>query len=243
MRYLTILSLIFVLGITLEVSQAYGQSGSRGGGSGSRGGSSGVRSTGGGGGSSSRSAGSSRRGPSAAELERQRELAQAQLEAQQAQAVELQKARFVETLSQLGEEKFESKNKKQNRQAINEAKRDYRALKKGDVSPEQLGGLQVPFRLTMEEIDREKRTIKWPDTFEGTQYQTLVDSIDETIGGGDIEDEAAAKAFLGELKSLSTVLNTDVVSGGELSMVEFAEARRLLTGLGNEVLSAGLGLK
>ncbi len=236
MRNIIILSAL-VLSMTFT-SELYAQSGSRGGGGSRSSGGSRVRSSGG-----SRPSLSSSRGrvrqPSPAELERLAK--QQQQEAQRLAKLqgEYSREQFRQTLVQLALRENRSANARQLREAFREAERDYKRLRSGNLTPEQAGVLQVPFRLSDKDIDRSSGTIQWPEALRADQFTELTDSLDKTVAGG-VDSDETAKQFFNELKTLNTAVNEAVVSK-EIKSSNYAKARRFITGLANEVRATEYG--
>lgn len=236
-------SVLIVLSLIALSDASWAQSGSRGrsvGGGAARVSGGGVsRSSGG---SSSRSAGSGSRLSSAERARIQREqfeLQQERAKEFQEQQTQLAKQQRMQFLAQLGTKPNGTANKKQNNLAFEEAKDDYRALRKQAVNPTQLGPLSQPFRLRKDSIDREKRTANWPKFFDDPAYQPLVAKVDSKITSNEIVDSESAQDFLNELSELNQALNAAATSG-DVGLTEFARARRFVTGLGNEVLATNL---
>lgn len=240
MRNLIILSvLVFSMAV---VSQSHAQSGSRGGfgGGGASGGGGGGGFSGGGSGF-----GNSYGGRRLSRAERQR-LAQqqAQLRQQQAQqAAQLRAAQarqqFKQTLAQLANSDNRAANSRQHRNAWDEAKRDFRSLRKQQVSPNQLGPLQQPFRLTSKEINRQDYTANWPEVLQKEEFGALVQSVDKAIMDRSVNDTESATQFLNDLGQLNTALNAAAVSG-QVDIKGYAQARRFITGLANEIRATDL---
>ncbi len=191
------------------VSQSYAQSGSRGG-SGSK--------------------------PSRQqqELIRQQQAQQAaQLRAAQS------KQQFKQTLSQLASKDNRKVNSRQNRQALEEAKRDYRNLRQGQATADTLGTLQVPFRLTKKEINRKNNTASWPSALKKEEFGTLVETIDSAIMERAIASTESATEFLTNLGELNSALST-AAAEGRVDITSYAKARRFITGLANEIRATDL---
>ncbi len=242
MRTFFLAILLVSVGILWASPQLYAQSGARsggfsGGGRSASGGRSISRARGSSGGSGSRS----RVSPA----ERQR-LAIEQFQNQQAAAAELaerqaqlSKRQFKESLVQLGFDENRRANSKQLKIALTEAKGDFRALRAGTVAADNLGVLSVPFRLTNKEIDRQGRTLSWPSLLQREEFASQVKSIDEAILDKTLTTEEAASEFLGDLGALNESLNRSVIND-KASLIEFAKARRFITGLANELRASDL---
>ena len=230
---LTLSALVFSMAIA---SQSHAQSGNRGGGGGGFGGS-----------GSGKSLGSSFGGiGNRLSRAEQQQLAQQQAEFRQLQALqesqlraEQAKRQFKQTLVQLADSDSRSVNSRQNRQALAEAKGDFKNLRKKQIAPNLLGPLQVPFRLTDKEIDREKFTVTWPESLEGEEFESLVQRVDKAIKDRAITSEESAAQFLVDLGQLNSALNRVAAEGG-VDISSYAKARRFITGLANEVRATDL---
>ena len=235
MRNIIILCAL-VLSMTI-VTQLHAQSGSRRSSSRSSGASR-ARSSGGSRSGTSR-ARSSVRQPSRAELER---LAKQQQQAAQQLAKrqeEYGRQQFRQALVQLALKENRSANSRQLREALHEAEQAYKGLRSGNLTPEQVGVLQVPFRLTGKDIDRSSGIVQWPEALRADQFAELTESLDTTIKGG-VNSDKTAKQFFSELEALNTATNQLVVSK-EMKSSEYAKARRFITGLANEVRATEYG--
>ena len=244
MRIFVILGLVAIGFTVVNSTQTFAQSGSRGGGA--------ISSAGGGGisGASGSLSGSSTGGFSGfgGRLSRaDRQLrAQQQLQLQQAQAqqnarVQAEQARlqYKQSLIQLGLPKNRSQNSTQYRAAFQEARKDYQALRSNRLAPNQLGTLKQPFRLNSDDVSRDTRMAHWPDALQASNYRTLVENLDQTIMTGGVTNKESAQKFLKELQTLNVALNTSAVQGN-VSVTDFARARRFITGLANEIHSSDL---
>ena len=240
MRIIILSVLILMTAITADLSA---QSGSRGIGGGGGGGGS----IGGGGGSSVGGAGSigsfgTRR---LSRAERQFQAQQEQLfrqqQAQLAAAAQAENAKLQrkQTLAQLALKQNQSTNSRLYRMAFAEAKKDFQNLRSKKVSPQQLGNLQQLFRLTKKDIDRDKKESHWPKALDGEQFEELVQKVDMSIMDSAIKDTESAKLFLQDLNTLNAALNTDAANG-DIDIRSYAQARRFLTGLANEILVTDL---
>ena len=238
MRNIILLSAL-VLSMTFA-TESFAQSGSRGGGGG------GARSSGGGsrssGASRSRSSGGSRgisrsrnnvRQPTPAELEFLARQQQQEAERLAKLQDEFVREQFKQTLVQLALRENRSANSRQYRSALREAEQDYKRLRTGKVAPEQVGALQVPFRLSENDIDRSEGTVQWPEALQAEQYSEMTETLNATIEGGVTSAETAEQLF-GELKTLNTAVN-QAAANREINSSEYATARRFVTGLANEV--------
>lgn len=230
-----------VLSLTF-VCQSFAQSGSRGGGGGFRGGGTsgggGVRSSGG-----TRSgfggSGTRVRQPSRAELARLAE--QRKQEAQRLAELQdgFEREQFKETLVQLALRENRSANSRRQREALREAVQDFKSLRSEQLTPDQVGVLQVPFRLTDKEVDRSNGTVQWPEALLAEQFSELTESLNTTLADG-VSDAESVEQFFGELKELNSALNQAAVDR-EIKSSNYAKARRFVTGLANEVRATDLG--
>jgi hypothetical protein len=229
-----------VIGVTVLLSSLplQAQSGSRSSGfSGRSGGSSSGRSSG----SSGRYSGGSRLSRSERQRLAREQFEQQQIAAQQAaqRQSELNKQLFKESLIQLAQKQNNRANAKQNQAAFNQAKKDFKALRSRNIAPTNLGPLNVPFRLTNEEIDRAGRTVIWPESLKQQEFAPLVQSINSSIENNAVMTKDQAIQFLRELQDLNQSLNV-AAAGGELEIADFANSRRFITGLANEVRASNL---
>ena len=149
------------------------------------------------------------------------------------------KQQFKQALTQLAGSDSRAANSRQFRIALDEAKRDYKSLRKQQVDPSFLGALKEPFRLTKNEIDRENRTANWPTSLQDSEFATLVASVDTAIRDRAVKDEESATQFLNDLGELNTALNR-AAAGGRVNISNFAKARRFISGLANEVRATDL---
>ncbi len=228
---------IFIVGVisiaSVDISQVYAQSGSRGGGGGGISGGGGL------------SGGSFYRRHRLSPFERQ-QLAQQQLELQQKQVQQqaqqqavLAKQQFKQNLISLGLKKNRSSNSRQYKLAFAEAENDYANLRVSSVEPIQVGPLQQPFRLTNKDIDRVERTANWPRALRSEKFSAMVKILDSAIMEGSVTDSESANEFLNDLEMLNAVLNTAAIRG-EVSAKDYARAKRFVTGLANEVRATNL---
>ena len=236
-----VFTIVFVYLSTID-SSTFGQSGTRSvpfsrGGNGNSVGSSGV-------GLSSRNL----TGFDARRLSRtEREfLHQQRLAQQRAQAIELQrlqteaaKARRKQELIQLGLNLNGNLNKQQYRRAFAEAKNDYRALRRLQLSPNHLGFLRQSFRLRSDTIDRKRRTTVWPDALLQPKFEPQVQNISSKLINGRILDAESANEFLNDLYQLNLDLNV-AAANGEIGSTDYARSRRFVSGLANDVQSSNL---
>ena len=184
-------------------------------------------------GSRSSSSRSRVRQPSRAQLERlakQQQLAAQQFEKQQE---EYGRQQFRQTLVQLALRENRSANSRRLREAFREAEQDYKALRGRNLTPEQVGVLQVPFRLTGKDIDRSSGAVQWPEALRADQFTELTKSVDTTIAAG-VNSDKTAKQFFSELEALNTAANQAAASK-EIKSSDYAKARWFITGLANEV--------
>lgn len=242
MRYIITLSLLVFSLTVCDLSLA--QSGSRGFGGGGGGGVGG----GGGGGSVSGGSGAFPGGSSTRSRRRRlsplesQQLALQQLEIQRQVAqvqAERQRKQYKQTLAQLSLPQNKSANARQNRLAFEQAKNDFKSLRRRQVTPNQVGLLGQPFRLTNREIDRSKNTTNWPKALRTSEFSSKVLVLDKTIMESRITDTETATLFLGELSTLNSALNT-AAANGSLKIADYANARRFITGLANEIQASNL---
>ena len=240
---------LVVISVVAMNDIATAQSGSRRGASAGvrSGGSSGVRigasSRGVGGGRSSfRGAGSSTRLSAQEKAENQRQQAivqQQQFRENELRQAESAKANFKDTLVRLGQKSNASINRRQNKLAFDEAKRDFNDLKRGTVSPSQVGVLSEPFRLDHDSIDRMKNSANWPEVFKSPDFEPFVMELDDQIMNGGVDDAESAEKFLNQLSELNYALNSAAVNG-DVASVDYARARRFVSGLANEIRASDL---
>lgn len=219
------------------ISEAYAQSGSRGGGGGARS-SGGARASSGG----SRSVGGSgrrTRRPTAAEIQLAAKQQWEQAEKAAMLQAEYSQAQFKQTLSQLALRENRSANARQSRTAFKEAKNDFKFLLSRKATPEQVGVLQTPFRLTDMDIDRSSGAVEWPEVLQMELFAKLTEGIEMTISDGVRGTDSASK-FFNELKELNTVVNQAAVNK-TIDSSKYAAARRFVSGLANEVRATDLG--
>jgi hypothetical protein len=164
-----------------------------------------------------------------------------QQQAQQAAQLRVAQAKqqFKQTLSQLASRDNRSVNSRQHRSALDEAKRDYRSLRKLQVASNQLGLLRQPFRLTNKDINRQNYTANWPAALQTEDFGALVQSVDQAIMDRVVNDTESATQFLNDLGQLNTALNAAAVSG-QVDIKGYAQARLFITGLANEVRATDL---
>ena len=204
---------VLVLSMTF-VSQSIAQSGSRSAGSGTR-----------------------ERQPSRVELarlaeqRRQEGLRRAKLQTR------FEREQFKQTLVKLSLRENRLANSRRKREALREAVRDFKSLRSERLTPDQIGVLQVPFRLTDSEVDRSNGTVQWPEALQ--QFSELTESLDATVADG-INSVESAKQFFTDLEKLNTAVNQAVVNR-EIEPSSYATARRFVTGLANEVRATDFG--
>jgi len=236
MRNIIILC-VLVISMTF-VSELYAQSGSRRGSSSRSSGASRARSSGG-----SRSGTSSSRSrvrqPSRAELERQAKQRQQAAEQLAKQQEEYGRQQFRQALVQLALRENRSANSRQLREALREAEQGYKGLRSGNLTPEQVGVLQVPFRLSDKDIDRSAGTVQWPEALQADRFSELTEKVDAIVAGG-VNSNESANQFFSELGELNTAANQAAASK-EMKSSDYAKARRFITGLANEVRATEYG--
>ena len=229
-RMTVISAALFVCAICAPiVPTAEAQSGGRGISSGS-----GERSIGGG-----RSFGGSgsRRGPSPEELRRQQQQfqQQQQLFADQ-QAIQNAKNKD-QLIKELALDPFSSTNKQLAKQALKDAKTEFKQILKSDDLPSsdqiQLA-LPTPHRLNRKEINRTTATIKWPKALKNDLYTELIEELEEKIDG----DWKNVTASADEIKALLNEVNQGLISEipeKSISASDYSKARRFLSGLSFEL--------
>lgn len=241
MRIIIFSVLILVMAIASDSSAQSGSRGGIGGGGGSSIGGGGGSFGGGGGSFGGSSFGSGRLSRTQRLIQAQQEQQYFQQQAQLAAAAQAENAKQQrkQTLAQLAQKQNQSTNSRLYRLAFAEAKKDFQNLRSKRVSPQQLGTLQQPFRLTRKDIDRDNKTAHWPEGFENEQFEELVQKVDMSIMESAIKDAESAALFLQDLNTLSTALNT-IAASGEIDIRSYAKARRFITGLANEILVTDL---
>ena len=238
--------IVVVAAVSVFASDLFAQSGSRGGG-----GSSAPRaraSSGGGGGVSRRSGGGVSRGVSrnrlsdaeraAIALKQYKQQAELAAQLQELQA-ETQRQNFQNTLILLAQKENGAENKRQNRTAFDEAKKDYQALRSGAISPEELRELKSPFRLGKSDFSRDEQQAIWPESLESDTFGELTNNLKVSLANGGITDAESAESFINDLGVLNRELNS-VAARGEIPIKEYAKARRFVTGLANEIIASDL---
>ena len=175
--------------------------------------------------------------------QRKRQADQARQRAQTAarKAEQYLKTQYIDSLNALAQDEQSQQNSGQNRLAFDQAVSDFRVLRAGDVQPNKLGEIQIPFRLLDTDFDRATGTIIWPELLRGPSYNSITGSLDEAFRNNGIKNEQKGTAALEQLKQLNTTFNRNSIEG-EIAINDFARARRLITGLGNEIRSKGHGL-
>jgi len=128
---------------------------------------------------------------------------------------------------------------RQLRDALRESERDYKGLRSGNLTPEQVSVLQVPFRLTDKDVDRAGGTVQWPEALQADRFNELTKKVDAMVADG-VNSDKSAKQFFSELGELNTMANQAVVSK-EMKSSDYAKARRFITGLANEVRATEYG--
>ena len=238
--------IVVVAAVSVFASDLFAQSGSRGGG-----GSSAPRaraSSGGGGGVSRRSGGGVSRGVSrnrlsdaeraAIALKQYKQQAELAAQLQELQA-ETQRQNFQNTVIVVDQKENVAENKRQNRTAFDEAKKDYQALRSGAISPEELRELKSPFRLGKSDFSRDEQQAIWPESLESDTFGELTNNLKVSLANGGITDAESAESFINDLGVLNRELNS-VAARGEIPIKEYAKARRFVTGLANEIIASDL---
>ena len=247
MRRLTLVCVGLTLSLLIMDSSAFAQSGSRpaprpSGGSSAP--SSGSQSGGGGG----SGGGSSSRGGSGVQLtdaqlqalgEFQRLEQKKLLEEFQKRQAEQERRQLKSQLNELGNNPNGKLNKRQTRLAFKEAKRDFAALRKKKVSPNEIQNLQPLFRLGKDAIDRSTKTANWPKALQSEAFAETISKIDSQMSQSEIKDDKSAKKFLGDLAKLNQSLNSAAASGN-LNVTNYIKARQFITGLANEIRASNV---
>jgi len=153
------------------------------------------------------------------------------------QRAEAAKQKFQQSLVQLAHNAVN--NKTQNRTAYAEAQRDYRALRNGSIAPQSLGAITTPFRLQNSDINRATRMAHWPGVLQDVEFEIWVGVLDNSIQNGAISTTEEAIQFLADLEQLNKTLN-NAAAGGRVNIRDFAESRRFITGLANEIRASNL---
>ena len=83
-----------------------------------------------------------------------------------------------------------------------------------------------------------KNMANWPKLFKSQNFKQYASQIDLQITGG-LDDTESAKEFLNTLMKLNSVLNSAAFNG-KVASVDYARARRFVTGLANEVRATSL---
>ena len=159
----------------------------------------------------------------------------------QKQQAELEVQRRQEFLTQLGREPNSRTNKRQIRAAFEEAQNNYRALNQSQVSANELGFLKQPFRLRKDTLDHQDRSVKWTSVLQEPEFKDIVESLDLSIMENSVTNSEEATAFVKQLSELNQKLNQAAVRG-DVQRNDFAHARRLISGLANEVEASGISL-
>ena len=241
-----VLALSLAVLFTLSVSSvSVAQSGARSSGGGS------VRVSGGSGGRSL-SAGNAFQRQLVNQRERaliqQRQQLQFQELARQNRALEEEAVKQLsrDLLVELGANRDSSQNRRQRQRAFKEAKKEYVALKRKEISVSDASQfLSEPFRLISKEIDRDKRTINWPKPLLEPDHEETIAEIDERLaadedenaGEDEKEDEDPAELTSADLNQLLSQINLQLgerVLSRDISAANYAIAKRFVTGLSND---------
>jgi len=126
-----------------------------------------------------------------------------------------------------------SQNKRQRQRAFQEAKKEYIALKRMEISlSDAQEFLTEPFQLNSKEFDRDKGALKWPKPLLDPAYE---EKIAEIARGFAEDDESTLSRE--EIDQLLSELNRQLgerVLSRDISSVNYAHAKRFLTGLSND---------
>lgn len=160
----------------------------------------------------------------------------AQQNEQQRQLVQqkLEQASRDNLLRSLGQDSNAALKRKYAKIAFNEAANEYRALKRMNISDVSML-LSTPFRLSSEDINRANGKVNWPKTFEDTKHQTVIRNIELDIQDTHNGVEIASSQFIANFKQLSLQLG-ERAKAREISLKDYAVAKRFLTGLGYEAI-------
>jgi len=224
-----VLPLALLLSMSLS-SVSLAQSGSTGGGGGS------VRISSGGSSGRAISSGRSVRRPRVSA--REQALNQQRQQEQYLQNQELQKEALVQLrhdfMVELGAQPDSSQNRRQRQLAFKEAKKEYIALKKMDITLSEASRfLQEPFRLTSKELDQTKGEIHWPKPLLEPDHEEAIAKIENAIGG-EGQTVGGEKQDLDKLLSeVSRQLGERVLSR-DITSADYANAKRFLTGISND---------
>ena len=181
-------------------------------------------------------------------LIQQRQQLQFQELARQNRALEEEAVKQLsrDLLVELGANRDSSQNRRQRQRAFKEAKKEYVALKRKEISVSDASQfLSEPFRLISKEIDRDKRTINWPKPLLEPDHEETIAEIDERLaadedenaGEDEKEDEAPAELTSADLNQLLSQINLQLgerVLSRDISAANYAIAKRFVTGLSND---------
>ena len=157
--------------------------------------------------------------------EQQQLLQRQNLLAQQANAAQQR----IAALRQLSLNPNSKENRNQYREAYNDAKAEFMAIRKGTVN---VSGqrLQRPFVLRSNEINRKARKIRWPKSLREEQHQDVVNNIEKFIANM----EKNAQELSGLIRDLGFQLEQRVLDRS-IDIKSYASSKRFLSGLANEV--------
>ena len=181
-------------------------------------------------------------------LIQQRQQLQFQELARQNRALEEEAVKQLsrDLLVELGTNRDSSQNRRQRQRAFKEAKKEYVALKRKEISVSDASQfLSEPFRLISKEIDRDKRTINWPKPLLKPDHEETIAEIDERLaadedenaGEDEKEDEDPAELTSADLNQLLSQINLQLgerVLSRDISAANYAIAKRFVTGLSND---------
>ena len=181
-------------------------------------------------------------------LIQQRQQLQFQELARQNRALEEEAVKQLsrDLLVELGANRDSSQNRRQRQRAFKEAKKEYVALKRKEISVSDASQfLSEPFRLISKEIDRDKRTINWPKPLLEPDHEETIAEIDERLaadedenaGEDEKEEEDPAELTSADLNQLLSQINLQLgerVLSRDISAANYAIAKRFVTGLSND---------
>ena len=181
-------------------------------------------------------------------LVQQRQQLQFQELARQNRALEEEAVKQLsrDLLVELGANRDSSQNRRQRQRAFKEAKKEYVALKRKEISVSDASQfLSEPFRLVSKEIDRDKRTINWPKLLLEPDHEETIAEIDERLaadedenaGEDEKEGEDPAELTSADLNQLLSQINLQLgerVLSRDISAANYAIAKRFVTGLSND---------
>ena len=141
-------------------------------------------------------------------------------------------AQREQLLASLGRQPDGALNRKFRRLAFNEAKKEFKALRKMQLSVAEAGGfLEQPFRLpSMTAKTVKGDQIKWPDALSDASHEQTKLAVEGLIKS----TEATPEEIKTALKQLSSELGQRAIKG-EIKSNDYARGKRFLTGLSHEL--------